>query len=93
LKSEKFSEAWDCWKNKQAVSSGVMMDSMTEEAQLYQLENFGTEEAIEVVRFSTSRTNCKNLLVRGEHKQKPAESNGKPSVNRSKITEALESMQ
>tara|TARA_R110000868_G_scaffold116620_1_gene310244 strand:+ start:3568 stop:4281 length:714 start_codon:yes stop_codon:yes gene_type:complete len=78
LKSEKFVSAWDCWKNKQAVSSGVMMDAMTEEAQLYQLENFDTEEAIVVVQFSTSRTNCKNLLVRGEHKQpEPEHRNGR----------------
>jgi hypothetical protein len=80
IDSEKFVSAWDAWKNKQAVNSGVMMDAMTEQAQLYQLESFDTDEAIAIVQFSLSRTNCRNLITNGDHKAKKANesSGGKP---------------
>lgn len=89
--SEKFGKAWDAWKNKQAVSSGVMMDSMTEQAQLYSLEQFDTDEAIAIVQFSVSRTNCKNLILNGDHKQKPKSQtdSSKPNSKRAELLEAL----
>jgi hypothetical protein len=45
-----------------------MMDSFTEQAQLYELEAFETSDAIAIVRFSLSRTNCRNLITNGDHK-------------------------
>jgi hypothetical protein len=79
LESQDFVSVWDAWKNKQAVNTSVMMDSMTEDAQLYQLAGFKTDEAIEIVRYSVSRTNCRNLIVNGDHKAKPPRvSHGQP---------------
>lgn len=63
-----FRKLWDTWKNKLAVNNGTMMDSFTEQAQLYELECFETPEAIEIVRFSVSRTKCNNLITNGDHK-------------------------
>lgn len=70
--SKEFIEAWSAWKGKQQKKSGVLMDEWTEKGQLFNLERFATEEAIEVVRFSTSRTNCVNLVLDGSHKTKDA---------------------
>jgi len=47
------------------------MDAITEQAQLYSIERFDTAEAIEILRFSTSRTNCVNLILNNDHKAKP----------------------
>lgn len=70
FESSEFLELWEKWKAKQAAS-GSFLDVFTEEGQLYELEKFDTTEATEVVRFSLSRTNCKNLIINGDHKQKP----------------------
>lgn len=70
LKSQQFLFVWEGWKNKLAVNNGVMMDSYTEQAQLYELEGFDTEEAIEIVRYCVSRTKCNNLITNGDHKRK-----------------------
>lgn len=70
FENEEFKAAWDSWKAKQAEANFRPMDEVTEEAQLYSLESFDTEEAIAIVRFSTSRTNCRNLITNGDHKPK-----------------------
>ena len=85
LESQDFVSVWDAWKNKQAVNTGVMMDSMTEDAQLYQLAGFATEEAIAIVRYSVSRTNCRNLIVNGDHKAKPPRVNSHGQPKRMRI--------
>jgi uncharacterized protein YdaU (DUF1376 family) len=55
---------WDAWKRK------VAPDAVTEQAQLDLLESRGTAEAIAIVRFSVSRTNCRNLITDGSHERK-----------------------
>lgn len=69
--SDEFRIAWDLWKQKQSFKNARPMDAITEQAQLYSIERFDTDEAIEILRFSTSRTNCVNLILNGDHKAKP----------------------
>jgi hypothetical protein len=72
--SEDFRKAWSLWLRKQQNNrKGIPVDDATEESQLFQLQRFSTEEAIEVVRFSASKTNCVNLIVNGDHKNKPTQ--------------------
>jgi hypothetical protein len=69
--SESFLEAWALWEEKQQSNRyGKALDKSTIKAQLYTLENFTTEEAIEIVRYSTSRTNCLNLITNGDHRHR-----------------------
>lgn len=92
LESERFSVAWDAWKNKQAVNSGRMMDSATEHGQLFLLEGFATEEAVAIVEYSVSRTTCRNLILNGDHKPKAKQtesSSTKPNSKRAELLEAL----
>jgi len=70
FENEEFRTAWASWKAKQAEVNCRPMDGITEEAQLYSLESFESSEAIAIVRFSTSRTNCRNLITNGDHKPK-----------------------
>jgi hypothetical protein len=68
--SEEFKQAWTLWLKKQQHNmQGIPMDEATEESQLYSLENFSTDEAIAIVRFSTSRTRCVSLITNGDHKK------------------------
>jgi hypothetical protein len=67
-KDQKFQAAWANWIRKQAVKSG-RMDAWTEQGQLKELERFSTDDAIAVVEYSTSRTNCTNLITNGDHKR------------------------
>jgi hypothetical protein len=50
------------------------MDPWTEMTQLKLLEVFSTDVAIAIVEYSTSRTNCNNLITNGDHKRDPPES-------------------
>jgi uncharacterized protein YdaU (DUF1376 family) len=68
---EEFRQSWGQWKAKLAVNNCREVDAITEQSQLYQLEDFETAEAIKVVRYSTSRTNCNNLITNGDHNRKP----------------------
>jgi hypothetical protein len=63
-----FKQAWKAWVGKQAAKTGKM-DRWTEQCQLKELERFSTEEAIAVVEYSTSRTNCVNLITNGDHRK------------------------
>jgi hypothetical protein len=73
-----FAEVWEMWKRKLAFKNGPM-DEWTEALQLKELEQFSTEEAIEVVQFSASRTICNNLITNGDHrKAKTALKQSKP---------------
>ncbi len=68
--SNEFWKAWHLWLAKQQNErDGKPVDAATVESQLYSLERFTTEEAIEIVQYSTSRTNCKNLITNGDHRQ------------------------
>ena len=69
-KSEEFQTAWFAWLSHVAAAKAPVTDS-AEEAMLYQLRRFETAEAIEVVRFSTLKQ-AKNLIMNGDHKDKPA---------------------
>ena len=77
--SAEFLTVWELWKNKLAYSNGRTMDPFTEESQLYSLDRFETPEAIEIVRFSTGRTICNNLIDNGDHKPRPSSSFGSGS--------------
>lgn len=68
-KDPAFKQAWNAWIRKQAAKSGKM-DPWTEQGQLKELERFAIEEAIAIVEYSTSRTNCVNLITNGDHKKK-----------------------
>lgn len=68
--SNEFRTAWDLWLSKQRSGTGRAMDPNTELLQLKSLEQFDTPEAIAVVEFSVSRTNCKNLITNGDHKKR-----------------------
>ncbi len=84
-KDKRFQECWDKWLAKSTYQNGRSLDSITEQSQLYKLDKYDTEEAIEVVMFCLSLANCKNLLADGQHKkQKPdsTESSGSSSGNR-----------
>lgn len=74
--SEDFRSAWDAWVGKQEAANFRRMDPFTQESQLLELNAFETEEAIAMVRFSTGRTNCNNLIIDGSHKPKPKKSVG-----------------
>lgn len=63
-----FQKAWQSWIRKQAAKSG-RMDPWTEMGQLKKLEGHTLEEAIAIVEYSTSRTNCVNLITNGDHKR------------------------
>lgn len=65
-KSEDFQAAWFAWLSHVAAKDSPVTEP-AEEAMLYQLARFATEEAIEVVRFSTLKQ-CKNLILNGDHK-------------------------
>ena len=65
-----FQKAWKAWIAKQSARSG-RIDVWTQQGQLKELARFSTEEAIAVVEYSTSRTNCMNLITNGDHKPKP----------------------
>ncbi len=69
-KSEEFKTVWFAWLSHVAAKDQPITDS-AEEAMLYQLARFKTDEAIEVVRFSTLKQ-AKNLILNGDHKAKPA---------------------
>lgn len=74
-----FQKAWKAWIAKQSAKSG-RIDVWTQRGQLKELARFSTEEAIAVVEYSTSRTNCVNLITNGDHKQKPSRTfKGAPS--------------
>lgn len=81
FENETFRDVWNQWLQKQSSNRGRPMDSITEQAQLYQLANFTTVEAIEIVRFSVSRTDCKNLITNGDHKPR----DGNPKTNKNWI--------
>jgi len=83
LTNEAFSEAWGQWLQKQSYNRGRRLDPSTEQAQLYSLASFDTEEATEIVRYSVSRTDCKNLITNGDHKTRQS-----PTVSprRSKVS-------
>jgi hypothetical protein len=66
-----FQNAWRSWIAKQSAKSG-RIDQWTQQGQLKELERFSTEEAIAVVEYSTSRTNCVNLITNGDHKKTAA---------------------
>jgi hypothetical protein len=68
-KDESFRKAWRSWIGKQSASKPNGLDSWTEMSQLKELERFSTEEAIAVVEYSTSRTNCVNLITNGDHRK------------------------
>jgi hypothetical protein len=68
----RFQKAWGAWLAKQAAKSR-RMDAWTEQGQLKELERFATDEAIAIVEYSTSRTNCVNLITNGDHKRAPPE--------------------
>lgn len=68
LSDDVFLRCWNQWMSKQAYDRGKPLDPITEENQLYSLERFDTEEAIEVVQFCVSRSNCKNLITDGSHR-------------------------
>jgi hypothetical protein len=63
-----FQNAWRSWIAKQSAKSG-RIDQWTQQGQLKELERFSTEEAIAVVEYSTSRTNCVNLITNGDHRK------------------------
>lgn len=63
-----FQQAWKAWVSKQAAKNGHM-DAWTQRGQLKELERFGIEEAIAMVEYSTSRTNCTNLITNGDHRR------------------------
>jgi hypothetical protein len=67
-KDSDFQKAWRSWIAKQSVKSG-RIDQWTQQGQLKELERFSTEEAIAVVEYSTSRTNCVNLITNGDHRK------------------------
>jgi hypothetical protein len=64
-----FQKAWKAWIAKQSARSG-RIDVWTQQGQLKELARFPTEEAIAIVEYSTSRTNCMNLITNGDHKPK-----------------------
>lgn len=68
-KDSDFQKAWRSWIGKQSASKPNGLDSWTEMSQLKELERFKTEEAIAVVEYSTSRTNCVNLITNGDHRR------------------------
>lgn len=70
LSDEEFSKVWSQWLEKQSSNRGRRLDAVTEEAQLYSLSSFDVEEATEIVRYSVSRTDCKNLILNGDHKSR-----------------------
>ncbi|MBK7092395.1 MAG: hypothetical protein IPH59_11860 [bacterium] len=47
---------------------------------LYQLGRFETAEAVDVVRFSTLKQ-AKNLIMNGDHKDKPSGGGGRKRVS------------
>lgn len=67
-KDSDFQNAWRSWIAKQSSKSG-RIDQWTQQGQLKELERFSTEEAIAVVEYSTSRTNCVNLITNGDHRK------------------------
>jgi hypothetical protein len=86
--SKPFCEAWQLWKLKQQTKTGRSMDEATEMCQLKELARFDTAEAIAIIEFSTSRTECKNLITNGDHRAKPPpERNGKPKVSAADMLE------
>jgi hypothetical protein len=68
-KDSDFQKAWRSWIGKQSASKPNGLDSWTEMSQLKELERFSTQDAIAVVEYSTSRTNCVNLITNGDHKR------------------------
>jgi uncharacterized protein YdaU (DUF1376 family) len=86
-----FQKAWTSWKQKQAVKSGKM-DVWTEQSQLKELERFETDEAIAVVEYSTSRTNCVNLITNGDHRRARASPLEDPSAGTAKGKAIVERM-
>lgn len=84
-KNERFQEFWNQWLLKSAYQNGRALDSITEQAQLYKLERYDTEEAIEVIVFCLSLANCKNLLADGEHKRPDHKKQDKRNGNGSKM--------
>jgi hypothetical protein len=79
--SEEFQGVWRSWLAKQERGNFQRMDPFTQEQQLYDLESMSTDDAIAIVRFSTGRTNCKNLILDGSHRRErdgPKRSGGSP---------------
>jgi len=67
LALKEFQEVWAQWKMKLSINNGRPVDPITEQSQLYELEGYSSEAAISIVRYSTSRTKCNNLITNGDH--------------------------
>jgi hypothetical protein len=80
-KDVNFQKAWMAWIAKQSAKSG-RIDQWTQQGQLKELARFSTEEAIEVVEYSTSRTNCINLITNGDHARARASPGLAPGLSR-----------
>lgn len=76
--SEAFQAAWRCWTGKQREQNHRVLDAWTQESQLYDLDQFETDEAVAVVRYSTGRTECYNLITDGSHRQSSTTASPQP---------------
>ncbi len=69
-KDETFRSVWFAWLSHVASAKAPVTDA-AEEAMLYKLAGFQTDDATEAVRFSTLKQ-ARNLILNGDHKAKPA---------------------
>jgi hypothetical protein len=71
MKSEEFQRVWMQWRLKLETNNHRKLDQITEQQQLFSLSGCSTPEAIQVVRYSTSRTKCNNLIFNFDRSSLP----------------------
>jgi len=64
-----FRDAWTLWRDKQRSTNFRDLDPATEQVQLMKLSDYECSDAIELILFCVGKTNCKNLIFDGSHKQ------------------------
>lgn len=86
LQDAAFAAVWRAW-SRHLSEQFKMLTPTAEEAQLYELAAYSTEEATAIVRFSIGRQ-AKNLILTGDHKGKPPPS--KPAGGFTRKTPGME---
>ncbi len=85
--NEEFRLTWAKWIDHQRADKPV--SEMSEELQLYDLEKFQTQDAIDLIRFSIARR-AKNLILNGDHRKNDARGSPKEKVDVSGLLEHME---